>query len=148
MRQFLGIVFVCLTLLLCIEAASRQDDRGPRPQLIKNRVAPLSGTVSSDYQEYLLTTLEFDQDVYVNDPFLCAGQEEDCTPSNCVPCDWSGENPTGCDNVNCCGAAQWPQFPASNHTSDWCDSSLPSYTKLEFDEPSDRFTLSKGGFYF
>ena len=78
-------------LLLCVAGVIGQDDRGERPKLVANRVIPLSATVASESYEYLLTTLEFDQDVYINEPFLCPGQESDCTPADCVPCDWSGE---------------------------------------------------------
>ena len=67
-------------------------DRGPRPQLTASRVVPLSATVSSEYYEYVSTSLEFDQDIYVNDPMVCGGQDEDCVPTNCEPCDWSGES--------------------------------------------------------
>ena len=78
------LYLICLTLLV----ASLQSER---PQLTNNRV-PLEATVESKRYEYLLTTLEFDQDLYVNEAFVCAGQEVDCTPSACVPCDWSGES--------------------------------------------------------
>ena len=71
---------------------SGQDDRGDRPQLIGNRVVPAAATVASENYEYVLTSLEFDQDVYINDVFLCPGQEKDCAPMNCEPCDWSGES--------------------------------------------------------
>ena len=81
--------FACL-VLLCVVGIEGQSG-GERPQLTNNRVVPLSATVANEYYEYLLTTLEFDQDIYVNDAFLCAGQELDCTPTECVPCDWSIE---------------------------------------------------------
>ena len=173
----------------------QEDSRGPRPQLKNSRVLPLEATVASEKYEYLLSTLEFDQDVYVNHAFVCPGQDEECTPPPCVACDWSGPEvfffsfffffifafsllslpthlfpscsffsffvfflffsffffffqPTDCTNPNCCGPAQWPIFPAVNHTADWCDSSLPSYTKLDFNVPSETFTLKSNGFFF
>ena len=75
---------LCFPLLL-------EGQSGERPQLTNSRVLPLQGMVASERYEYLLTTLEFDQDVYVNDAFLCPGQDRDCVKSDCVPCDWSGE---------------------------------------------------------
>ena len=140
--------YVVCAIFLPLLLQGQEDPRGKRPQLTSSRVVPLSATVVSDDKEFLLTTLEFDQDIYVNDPLLCSGQEWDCSKTDCEPCDWSGENPIGCENPNCCGATQWPQYPASNHTSDWCDSTLPPYTKLEFNKPSDKFTLGKGGSSF
>ena len=52
-----------------------------------------------------------------------------------------------CTNPNCCGPAQWPDYPSSSsvHLEEWCDSSLPPYTKLEFGVPSDDFILQEGG---
>ena len=81
-----------LVLLVVLSSTNGQEDRGPRPQLINNRVVPLSAVVASERYEYLMTTLEFDQDIYVNEPFMCPGQEEGCVERECVPCDWTGEN--------------------------------------------------------
>ena len=150
MRLILWVfVIVCLVCFGEAKTKSRQDDdRGPRPQLIGNRVVPLSNTLTSELQEYLWTTLEFDQDVYVNDAFVCPGSEDDCIPKDCDACDWSIENPTDCDNPRCCGPAQWPQFPSVNHTDEWCDSSLPPYTKLDFNVRSEEFTIGKDGNLF
>ena len=70
-------------------STKRQEDRGQRPQLTNNRILPLSATVASEKYDYLLSTLEFDQDVYVNHAFLCPGQDQDCTVPTCEPCDWT-----------------------------------------------------------
>ena len=143
-----------------------------RPQLVGSRVLPLQAIVASEKYEYLLTTLEFDQDVYVNDPFVCAGQDQGCVKTGCEACDWSGEmvsllffffsfffslslfvfsfvnffpQPTDCTNPNCCGPAQWPTYPSSNRLNEWCDSTFPPYTKLDFGVRSDDFVLAEGG---
>ena len=79
-----------VVVLLVFFVLGGNSEEGGRPQLVNNRVVPLSATIGNNYKEYLLTTLEFDEDVYVNDPFLCAGQEEDCVMMECEPCDWSG----------------------------------------------------------
>ena len=60
--------------------------------MTKNSVLPLQTTLASEKYSYLLTSLEFDDDVYVNDPFICSGQDEDCEVTNCKACDWSGES--------------------------------------------------------
>ena len=72
------------------KSSKKRQDRGSRPQLVDTRVIPLEATIASEQYGYLLNTFEFDQDVYVNQGFLCAGQDEECNPPPCVACDWSG----------------------------------------------------------
>ena len=78
-------LFIFLLFLFCFVG----NGNGQRPQLTKNRVLPMEATVSSEKYGYLLTTLEFDQDLYVNDAFLCPGQDRDCASTDCVACDWT-----------------------------------------------------------
>ena len=79
--------------ILLLSSFCLADDRGARPQLINDRVVPLSSKVLGESYEYLLTSLEFDQDVYINDPLMCPGEDRECSaPAACEPCDFSGES--------------------------------------------------------
>ena len=55
---FGNTVFHCCSLgrlrffWVLLHLVCAQNDTGPRPQLVKNRVVPLSATVVSDYKEY------------------------------------------------------------------------------------------------
>ena len=160
----------------------RQEDKGDRPQLKNSRVLPLDAFIANEKYEYILSTLEFDQDIYLNEPLVCPRQENNCSYT-CTPCDWTGETVyslfffylflkffffiffyfilfyfyfftlpspknTGCSDPTCCGAAQDPTSPTFNHTADWCNSSLPPFTKINFNEKSEVFQLQQDGLIF
>eukprot|EP00008_Paramoeba_atlantica_P010747 CAMPEP_0201480978 /NCGR_PEP_ID=MMETSP0151_2-20130828/5324_1 /ASSEMBLY_ACC=CAM_ASM_000257 /TAXON_ID=200890 /ORGANISM="Paramoeba atlantica, Strain 621/1 / CCAP 1560/9" /LENGTH=1727 /DNA_ID=CAMNT_0047862983 /DNA_START=164 /DNA_END=5347 /DNA_ORIENTATION=+ len=72
--------------------------------------------------------MEFDQDLYFSgETFLCGEAEKECPPLDCVPCDWSSQQPSNCDNVECCGPAQVGGEPLEQ-VNDWCESEIPYYS--------------------
>ena len=60
-----------------------------RPQLLSNQLFFAERRVTSTDYEFAQTSFLFDQDLYLNEPFVCGKMEEECKPVECKLCDWT-----------------------------------------------------------
>ena len=65
---------------------------GDRPQLVRATYGERSDQFLGSKYEYIQSAFEFDQDLYLNEPYLCINSENSCPPLDCTPCDWSKPN--------------------------------------------------------
>ena len=63
-----------------------------RPKLLDQKVRFVNATTGGEYSELVVLQMEFDQDLYLaRESFLCGRAEQECPPSDCIPCDWSSQ---------------------------------------------------------
>ena len=78
-------------VLLVLAMAADTIVMAERPQLLSNQLFFAERKVTSSDYEFAQASFLFDQDLYVNEPFLCGKMEEDCKPVECKLCDWTKE---------------------------------------------------------
>jgi hypothetical protein len=119
------------------------DPKTHRPKLVKGEYDVRDEVLISSKYEFLQTSLEFDQELFMNEPFICAGGERTCPPLDCIPCDWSLPDANTCDDERCCV----PLHPniTTEAREGWCSHSSsdspPPFTRLEINKRSEVFTM-------
>ena len=81
------VTVLCFFFFFCALGCGQQED--VRPQFVRGNYTEHHRFFLGSEYEYLQTELEFDQPLYLNEPFLCAAAELSCPPLDCIPCDWS-----------------------------------------------------------
>ena len=60
-----------------------------RPQLKTATFSERSESFLGSRYEWIESAFEFDQDLYLNEPFVCVNAEAPRPELDCIPCDWS-----------------------------------------------------------
>ena len=83
---------VFLGFLCCFCVLGNEIRQEERPRLVSGEYQPRKSTMFGSDYEWIQTSLEFDQPMYLSESFLCPGSEEGCPPFEelgCVPCDFT-----------------------------------------------------------
>ena len=79
--------FFHLLLFLCFVFGSL----AVRPEIVDQKLWFLNQTILNVEYEVAVVQLEFDQDLYLTESYLCGRAEEPCPEIDCIPCDWSSQ---------------------------------------------------------
>jgi len=108
------------------------------PEIVNSDVKILEQTVANVEYTLAQARLEFDQDLYLSQPFLCGHAEEECShqevPEGCTLCDLT-DSTAACSTDNCCSPL--------GVDPDYCDNP-PDFVKLVEGVPSEVVALREG----